>query len=157
MKSPRLIFTPGILLVCFSLNCFGQTVNATLLGTVTDISGGVVPNAKVAITEVNTGINRSGQTNESGNYMFPNVAPGQYLVAIEANGFKKETRKDIDVIVNSTTRVDLQLRPGNATDVIEVTAAPELLQTDRADTGVKIEMAEVANMPLRPTGTSSPY
>jgi hypothetical protein len=132
----------------FAVSSNGQTVNATLLGTVTDITGGVITNAKVVITEVNTGVSRPGQTNESGNYTFTNLAPGQYVVVVEASGFKKETRKDVDVIVNSTTRIDVQLQPGNMTEVVEVTGAPPLLQTDRADTGVKIEMAQVVNMPL---------
>ena len=70
-------------------------MNATLLGTVTDVSGAVVPNAKVTITEINTNVIHSGQTNESGNYLFPNLPPGMYSVAVEAKGFKKETRKDI--------------------------------------------------------------
>ncbi len=148
MKRLRFTCTLGVLLLCFALSCFGQTVNATLLGTVTDSSGAVIPNVKVVITEVNTGINRSGQSNESGNYTFPNLAPGQYMVAVETPGFKKETRKDIDVIVNSTTRVDIQLQPGSPTETVEVTGAPPLLQTDRADTGMKIEMAQVMNMPL---------
>jgi hypothetical protein len=65
-----------VLLLSFALNSFGQTVNATLLGSVTDASGGTVANAKVTITEVNTGVGRSGQTNESGNYTFPNLPPG---------------------------------------------------------------------------------
>jgi hypothetical protein len=64
------------LLLLFALSAHGQTVNATLLGSVTDASGGTVANAKVTITEVNTGVGRSGQTNESGNYTFPNLPPG---------------------------------------------------------------------------------
>ena len=132
---------------CASL-ALSQTVNATLLGTVTDASGAVVPGAKITIMEVNTGIGRSGQANESGNYTFPNLPPGQYAVTVEATGFKKETRKGIDVIVNSTMRVDVQLQPGSMTETIEVTGAAPLLQTDRADTGVKIESEQVAAMPL---------
>ena len=99
-------------LLCAGL-AFGQAVNATLLGTVTDASGAVVPNAKVTITEVNTGVSRSGQTNESGNYTFPDLPPGQYSVTVEAAGFKKETRRDIALLVNTTQRVDIQLQPGN--------------------------------------------
>ena len=97
---------------------YSQAVNATLLGTVTDSSGAIVPNAKVTVTEVNTGVNRSGQTNESGNYTFPDMAPGQYSVTVELTGFKKETRKDIALAVNSCTRIDIQLTPGNVMEVV---------------------------------------
>jgi hypothetical protein len=131
-----------------AVTSYGQAVNGTLLGTVTDSSGAVVPNAKVTATEVNTGISRSGQTNESGNYALPDLTPGHYAVTVDAAGFKKEMRKDIDLIVNSSTRVDIQLQPGAITEVVEVTGAPPLLQTDRADTGLKIETAQIMDMPL---------
>ncbi|MDE3164450.1 MAG: carboxypeptidase regulatory-like domain-containing protein, partial [Acidobacteriota bacterium] len=127
---------------------YSQAVNATLLGTVTDVSGGVVPNAKITALEVNTNVSRATTTNESGNYTFPDMPPGQYAVTVEVTGFKKETRKNITVIVNSSTRVDVQLTPGAVTETVEVTGAPPLLQTDRADTGAKIESIEATSLPL---------
>ncbi len=60
---------------------YGQAVSATLLGNVTDVSGAVVPNAKVTITEQNTNVSRSAETNESGNYTFPDLPPGEYSVS----------------------------------------------------------------------------
>ncbi|MBS1857751.1 MAG: TonB-dependent receptor [Acidobacteria bacterium] len=137
----------AIVLLCAGY-VYSQAVNATLLGTVTDASGAVVPNAKVTATEVNTGVSRNTQTNESGNYTFPDTPPGLYAVTVESTGFKKETRKDITVIVNSSTRVDVALTPGAVTETIEVTGAPPLLQTDRADTGAKIESILTAALPL---------
>jgi Carboxypeptidase regulatory-like domain/TonB dependent receptor len=154
MQGLRLICAWFALLLLATGAAYGQAVNATLLGTVTDVTGGVVPNAKVVATEINTGVSRSTQTNESGNYTFPDMAPGQYSVTVESQGFKKETRRNIEVIVNSSTRVDVQLQPGNVTETIEVTAAPALLQTDRADTGAKIESVQTASLPL---GTNRNY
>jgi hypothetical protein len=55
---------------------FGQAVNGTLLGTLTDSSGAVVPGAKVTITEQGTGIPRTTDSNASGNYVVPNLPPG---------------------------------------------------------------------------------
>src|SRR6266576_766053 len=98
-------------LLSLSVHSFGQAVNATLLGTISDASGAVVANAKVTITEVNTGVSHSGQANESGNYTFPDLPPGRYEVTAEQSGFKKESRRNIDLVVNSTARVDLQLQP----------------------------------------------
>jgi len=154
MKDLRSILFPLVLAVFSASSAYSQAVNATLLGTVTDITGGVIAGAKVAITEVNTGAVRDTQTNESGNFTFPDLTPGQYTVSVEEAGFKKETRKDITLIVNSSTRVDLQLTPGNVTETIEVTGAPPLLQTDRADTGAKIESIQTASLPL---GTQRNY
>ncbi len=68
----------GVLLsLLFSVSLFGQAVNATLLGSVSDASGASVANAKVTLTESNTNVSRTAQTNESGNFVFPDVAPGQ--------------------------------------------------------------------------------
>ncbi len=125
-----------------------QAVNATLLGTVTDASGAVVIDARVTATEVETNINRSSQTNNSGNYTFPDLPPGRYSVVVESPGFKRDVRENITVIVNTSTRVDVSLQPGDISQSVEVTAAPPALQTDRADTGRKIEAQEAAVLPL---------
>ena len=82
MRDLRTICAVLALVILTAASGFSQAVNATLLGTVTDSSGGVVPNAKVIVTETNTGVSRSGQTNESGNYTFPDLAPGEYSVTV---------------------------------------------------------------------------
>src|SRR5437660_9276869 len=101
---------------------YGQAVTGSLLGTVTDSSGAAVPNAKVTITDTNTGISRTTTTNESGNYTFSDLPPGTYAVAAEVTGFKRETRPGIDVVVNTSIRADLSHQPGNITETMEVTA-----------------------------------
>ena len=136
------------LLLLMAVCSYGQAVNATLLGAVTDSSGAAIVNAKVTATETNTGISYSAQTNESGNYSFPNLPPGTYSVTVQQPGFKKETRSGVDLLVDSTTRIDLALQPGNLTETIEVTGTPPLLETDRADTGRKVEVMLVENAPL---------
>jgi hypothetical protein len=127
---------------------FSQAGNATLLGTVTDASGGVVPNAKVTITEAKTGVSYARQTNESGNYTVPDLSSGNYTVSVELSGFKKERRAGVVVEVNSSTRVDLQLQPGSVSESIEVTARTPLLQTDRADTAAKLDAVQADNFPI---------
>src|SRR5947208_1518174 len=132
----------------FSAPLMGQAVNATLLGSVTDSSGAAVANAKVTLAETNTGISHTSQTNDSGNYVFPDLPPGTYAITAEQSGFKRASRTGIDVIVNTTERVDLVLQPGNVTDTITVQAESPILQTERADTGRKLETVLTENMPL---------
>jgi Carboxypeptidase regulatory-like domain len=105
---------------------------------------------KITLTEVNTGVSRTSETNNSGNYTFPDVAGGSYFVTVEAPGFRREVRQNISVAVNTSTRVDSQLQPGELSQQVEVTAAPPPLQTDRADTSVNLTVAQTANLP---TGT----
>ncbi|MGA2594763.1 MAG: carboxypeptidase-like regulatory domain-containing protein, partial [Bryobacteraceae bacterium] len=148
MKDLRLIFAALCVAVLGAGAAWSQAVNATLLGTVTDVSGAVVPNAKVTIAETQTGVVRTAQTNESGNWTVSDLPPGVYAVSIEASGFKRETRRDITLLVDTTTRVDTQLTPGSISETVEVTGAPALLQTDTAATGEEIERTVLANAPL---------
>ena len=145
----------GTILLSFSAPpVMGQAVNATLLGTVTDSSGGAVANVKVTLTETNTGIRHTSQTNESGNYIFPDLPPGTYTVTAEQPGFKRASRAGIDLIVNTTERVDLVLEPGNISETVTVEAETPILQTERADTGRKLETVLTENIPL---GTNRNY
>ncbi len=133
------------LAVCSS---FGQAVNGTLLGTINDSSGATVAGAKVSATEVNTGINRESTSNESGNFTFPDLPPGKYRVLVELAGFEKAARENIDVLVNSSVRMDVTLTPGSINDTITVSAETAILQTDRSDTGRKIETKQLAELPV---------
>ncbi|MBM3746851.1 MAG: carboxypeptidase regulatory-like domain-containing protein, partial [Acidobacteria bacterium] len=127
---------------------YAQAVRGSLLGTITDASGGVVPGAKVTITEVNTGISRGMETNASGNYSFPALDPGRYRVTVEQPGFRTAVREGVDVLLNTTVRADLVLQPGAISEQVTVTAEVPMLQTDRADTGRKLEAVQLVNMPL---------
>src|SRR6202140_2740070 len=138
----------GTVLLGFSTPVVGQAVNATLLGTVTDSSGAAVANVRVSITETNTGIGRTSQTNDSGNYVFPDLSPGTYRVTAEQPGFKRASRAGVDVIVNTTGRVDLVLQPGSTSETITVEAETPILQTERADTGRKLETVLRGKVPL---------
>src|SRR6202167_4504433 len=126
----------------------GQAVSATLLGNVTDNTGAAVSNATVQILESATGIPHTGKTNGDGLFTFPDLTPGTYTVSVESPGFKKETRENIDVVVNTTTRVDLALQPGNVTESVIVTSAPRIMQTDRADVSVNIESHTLQSLPV---------
>jgi len=135
-----------VLTVSGSLNA--QAVSSSMLGTVTDSSGAVVVGAKVTVTEANTGTSRSETSNESGNFAFADLPPGTYVVTAEMAGFKKATQRGIGLLVNSSYRVTLQLQPGNVSETVEVTGAPPTLQTDRADTGRKIDQMVVSELPV---------
>ncbi len=119
MKHLRQMFALCASILFFSVAGYSQAVNATLLGTVTDVTGAVMSNAKVTATEATTGFSRSAQTNESGNYTFPDIAPGTYSVSFEQTGFKKELRKEVVVQGNSSARVDAQLQPGSVSESID--------------------------------------
>jgi hypothetical protein len=127
---------------------YSQAVTGTIVGSVSDSTGAVVPNAKVTIVETQTNQARTSNTNESGNYTFGSLPQGRYAVTVEQTGFRKATRENVALTINSTVRVDLQLQPGQISEEITVTAEAAVLQTDRTDTGRKIEQRQVAELPL---------
>ncbi len=148
MKLSNKLYTCLAILLLASSVLLGQAVTGTLLGTVTDGTGAIVPNAKIVVTEINTGTTRSGSTSEAGTYSFPDLPSGTYNVSAEQTGFKRTTRSNVEVQINSSPRIDFTLQPGNISESVEVTAAPAALQTDRADTGSVISSVQTENMPL---------
>ncbi len=148
MTGLRSIYTLAALALFGAGAIYSQAVNGNLLGTVTDSSGGSIAGAKVTLTETNTQVVKTGQTNPSGNYEFPALPPGTYRVEVEMSGFKKEVRSGIIVEANTSPRADLQLQPGNVSDTIEVSAVASILQTERADTGRSIDAQIVEELPL---------
>jgi hypothetical protein len=137
----------GLLSVCGSA-LHGQTLKGTILGTITDSSHAVVSGAQISVTEINTNFHRTELTNEEGFYVFANLDPGNYRIEALHPGFRKMMRAGIDLTPNSTARLDLELTPGDVSEVINVTAEASLLQTDRSDTGGKIENQQLNTMPL---------
>jgi hypothetical protein len=127
---------------------YSQAVSSTVVGTVTDSTHAVIVNASVTLTENDTNVSRTTHSNESGNFSFNDVPPGNYSVTVEMTGFKKEQQRGISLLVNTTQRVDIALQTGNVTESIEVTGAPPTLQTDRADTGRKVESMQVSELPV---------
>ncbi len=148
MKLIRSMCALFALIVVFRASVPAQAVNGTLLGNVTDTSGGTIADAKIDITEINTGVNRSTQTNGSGNFIFSDLPPGTYTVTAAQMGFRRESRAKVDVLVDSAVRVDLMLQPGSLTETVNVTAETPMLQTDRSDTGRKIEAKQIEDLPI---------
>ena len=126
----------------------GQAVSGTIVGTVTDPAGASVPNAQISIVLTGQSTTYTTVSNESGNFTEPNLPSGTYSVTVVAQGFKKETRENIEVLTNQTARVDIGLATGSSSETITVSAAPPLLQTDRADISTSIEQHQISNLPL---------
>ncbi len=136
----------GLLLAPFLL--FGQGSTGSILGTVTDPTGAVIPGSQVTITNVDTGIANEVTTNEVGNYVVRFLQPGRYSVQGAAEGFSRVLRENIVLEMTREQRVDLQLSPGQVTEVVEVTAAPPLLETETGQQSTTIENKLMVSLPL---------
>ncbi len=125
-----------------------QFDSSTVLGTVKDSSGAVVPGATVTLKNTATGITAMAMTDADGSYQFLNVRIGTYSVRGELQGFSVAEAKDVAVTVNARQRVDLTLTVGNVGETVEVTGASRLLETESSDRGQVIAKEQIVNLPL---------
>lgn len=113
------------------LPAFAQGVGE-ITGTVSDPSGAAIVGATVSVISTGTSAERTVKTNESGIYDMPALMPGNYLMRIEAPGFRKEERRDIVLQVGDVSRIDFAMQIGNVTDTVEVTGGAPVLETENA-------------------------
>jgi hypothetical protein len=138
----------AMLLGIYAIPAAAQVLYGTILGTVEDATGAVVPNAKVTVTEKSTGFTRDTTTDSGGNYSVPSVPIGTYAVKITANGFKSLTRDGVVLTVNTTARINGKLEVGAVSDQITIEASAVQLQTDRSDSKTEITSKVVTELPL---------
>src|SRR5437870_13272340 len=119
------------LVLAFSAATVGQAVFGNITGTVTDPTGAAVPNAEIAITDLDRGITYTTKTTSEGNFTQTHLLAGRYQVKVTAPGFS-EFSASTDVQVDATTRADAQLRVGETETTVIVGAEGPLLKTDRA-------------------------
>jgi Carboxypeptidase regulatory-like domain len=148
MRMLRCTFFLAVLLLTTG-RLFAQAgATGTILGTVTDSTGAIVPGAKVTVT--NTATNAAFQTvsSSSGDYNAPSLNPGVYKVTVVAPGFQKSVTNTITLTVDQKIRVDVSLKPGTVNTTLEVTAQSVVLDTDTAAQSQLLSQAQVANLPL---------
>jgi hypothetical protein len=121
-----------VIMAALSLNGFGQTTG-TIVGTVTDPSGSVVPNVQINLTHVETGEVATATTGDTGQYVAPNLAIGHYNVSARAQGFKLAERKNIVLNVADRARIDFQMQLGAATETVTVEANAVRVQSDSGE------------------------
>ena len=88
---------------------WAQSFLGSLSGTILDVSGAAVPQAKVMVTEIATGVHHDTVSNGSGNYSFPDLTPGTYMLAVSAPGFKDAKSGDMVLTAQQAQRLDVNL------------------------------------------------
>jgi hypothetical protein len=136
------------LLILFTSGAFAQLTTADILGTVTDASGAVVPNATVTLTNIGTNQTRIAQTGGSGDYTFTLLPVGHYSVSVKAAGFEASINKDLSVEAGDRARNDVHLVTGSSATTIEVQATTPLLQADSSTVSSTVTAKAVQDLPL---------
>src|ERR1700756_2424487 len=122
-----------------------------ITGTVSDSSGGIIAGATIKLVEEHTGLSREATTNASGEYLFPNLPIGEYLLTYTREGFETQKLPHIPVQGQRTATLNVQLKPGATSTTIEVQETPLLNAVDTTN-GYILERAQIDSIPL-PTGS----
>jgi len=125
-----------------------QVLYGSMIGSVSDASGGVIPAAQVTITNKGTGASSQTETGPDGIYRFTNVLAGVYDLSVTASGFRTFTQSDVPVTVNTVQRIDVAMQVGQVTETITVEGAALTLQTEKTDVSANLNPKEVTDMPL---------
>jgi len=133
---------------CFLQAAYGQFETAVVLGTIRDESTQLVPGAIVKLTNLATNIQSTTTTSDIGDYQFLNVKVGTYEITAEKEGFSTARAERFGVTVNARQRVDLVLRVGEVTQVIDVNGAALAVESDSSDRGQVINAKQVVELPL---------
>jgi Carboxypeptidase regulatory-like domain/TonB-dependent Receptor Plug Domain len=123
---------------------FAQT--ATIVGTVTDPTGAVMPNVPVTVTNTDTGNARTIPTNDAGQYVFPDLIIGHYTVKAESSGFKASERAGLTLNTGDRIRIDFQMTMGAKTETISVEANPIAVQTDSGEQSTLIGSKQISEL-----------
>jgi len=127
---------------------YAQVPTADLSGIVTDSTGAAIAGASVTITNKGTAAARTATTNEGGAYSLSSLNPGNYDMTVEARGFKRSERKDIELQVGQAARLDYTLEIGNVSETVEVSGGAPVLETENATVGTVIENRRIVELPL---------
>jgi len=155
MLKPRLQWLAGTVLapLCAALflvvpTGYSQLSSGSILGTVADTSGAVIPGAQVKITNTGTGAVRELVTNESGSYRADLLPPGEYQVEAELPGFRKEIRKGITLSIDQRARIDFSMVVGEVAQVVNVEGQAPIVQTDDSNVGQVVDERKIVALPL---------
>jgi hypothetical protein len=139
----------ALLVVIPARPCLAQQLYGTIRGVVRDPSGAVVPAARVAVTNTATGVSRHATTQADGSFEFLNLlAPSNYTVGIEKNGFHRYASTQISLNVNQVYVVNATLQVGATTQQVTVKATPAQIDTTTMQLGTSVTGQQIVNLPL---------
>lgn len=127
---------------------WSQLTTASIVGTIKDSSGAVVPHATIQAKATATNQIREGASDGDGNYVLTNLPIGEYAVTVSAKGFRTEVNQGLVLQVAQRARLDITLQAGNVTETVNVTAEVPIVNTEDAVFGDVIDNKQVVELPL---------
>src|SRR5271167_4545665 len=146
LVSGLLLTSLVFLLLPMSTAAQGETTSA-IVGQVTDATGAAVPSAIVAVTNRETGAQRSVKTDEQGRFNFAQLKPGGYTIKVEAPGFAPQQNDNVVTGLGQKQTVNFTLRIAQSMQTVEVSSAPPLLNPENANTSTNLSAPALENLP----------
>lgn len=137
-----------LLTVLCSQTGFSQTTTGTILGTVSDITGAVIPGATITIKNFETGATRHFVTDDGGRYRVAGLPPGKYEVSVGRQGFAGEVRSGVELTVGREAVVDFSLKAGDVQESVRISSEAPLVTTTNATLEGLINERTVRELPL---------
>jgi len=137
-----------LILVLFAASAAAQDTTGTILGTITDASGAVLPGVTISVKNVDTSQTRAIVSDSAGRYRVPLLQPGRYEVTVQLSGFQTMVRSGITVTVGQQAVVDARLSLGNVSESITVEGAAPLVETTNGTISNVVTEQQLASMPL---------
>jgi hypothetical protein len=137
-----------LVFLCLSGSLLAQSNRGAITGTVADTAGALVPGVQVVLTNSETGAKSDTVSTGTGNYSLLQLPVGTYTLVVEKAGFSKYEQTNIQVQVAVTTRVDVVLKVGAATESVTVSAESTLLKTENAEQSMTIAGNQIAELPI---------
>jgi hypothetical protein len=144
----RSLFVVGLLIASCGIGARAQYENGSLIGTIHDATGAAVPNAAVAVTNVNTGIVIKTAANDSGDYQVASLRVGVYNIEATAPNFALSEAKNITIVVGGRQRIDLTLNVGAGATTVEVSDVSLQIETSTSERGQSISGYQTEALPL---------
>jgi len=148
MEGPKWKFRLSVLLLLTLIATSVLAQTATLRGTVADQTGAVIQDALITVKNTDKGWTRSTRTDESGNYVVPQLTPDTYSVSAQAPGFKVEEYTGVVLQVSQEARLDLALKLGDPREHVQVVEYAPLVQSENASTGAVVDNQKIVELPL---------
>src|SRR6266567_3414531 len=136
-----------VLLICLTSAASAQDT-ATIVGSVTDSTGAVVPGAKVTLSNPERGFVRELESNSSGEYTAARIPIGNYVVTATASGFQKLVRSGIAVDAGQTQRIDMALTVGQVTQEVQVRGNVVKVETEHAALSEVVTSNQIKDLTL---------
>jgi len=144
-----------VVFVCLGCSTLlsAQSTGGRILGRVADPTGAVLAQVSVTATNEATGVSRNTQTNDNGDYVFPEVPVGTYTLNFDLTGFKKSVRHGVTLEINQVITLNMVMEIGEAKEVVEVTSEAPLVDTTSTQLGAVVNNRSVNELPLNERDT----